>query len=147
MRVMALMLAAMLTMSGITVFAAENESTEAVTETQTEAQSETQTETQLETETQTKSNNKNESETETVSGNATNDVSGNTTDNVKVTSTEEQETETIESTTSSMNANVVKDESAAVKTGEFNMIPIIIGLAVIAAGAGIGYVIYRKRQK
>lgn len=54
--------------------------------------------------------------------------------------------EETEDTTVIMNADVTNDEASVVKTGETNIIPIIVGLAVVAVAAGAGYVIYRKRQ-
>lgn len=55
--------------------------------------------------------------------------------------------EKIEGDKSGMSANIMKKDAETVKTGERNIIPIIIGLAVIAAGAGTGFVIYKKKQE
>ena len=45
-----------------------------------------------------------------------------------------------------MNVTDTKAITETVKTGEFNMIPIIIGLAIIAVGAGGAYIIYKKKN-
>ena len=43
--------------------------------------------------------------------------------------------------------NVRNGNIETVKTGETDVMPIIIGLAVIAASAGAAYAIYKKKQK
>lgn len=48
---------------------------------------------------------------------------------------------------SDLSATDVKDGAEVIKTGETNLIPFIISLAVIAAGAGCGYMIYKKKQQ
>lgn len=45
-----------------------------------------------------------------------------------------------------MTNNTIKNADQAVKTGEVNIIPVIVALAVIAAGAGGAYIIYRKKK-
>lgn len=46
-----------------------------------------------------------------------------------------------------MNASTVDKDKETVKTGEFDMIPIIGALAVITIIAGAGYMIYTKKKK
>lgn len=48
---------------------------------------------------------------------------------------------------SGMDADTTKGNTETIKTGEFDMRPIIIGLAVISAAAGTGYAIYRKKNR
>lgn len=45
-----------------------------------------------------------------------------------------------------MTNNTIKNADQAVKTGEVNIIPVIVALAVIAAGAGGAYIIYKKKK-
>ena len=45
-----------------------------------------------------------------------------------------------------MSATEVKDDTNVAKTGEVDIVPIIIALAVIAGGAGAAYVLYKKKK-
>lgn len=48
---------------------------------------------------------------------------------------------------SNMSATDANKNSETIKTGETDIVPVIICLAVIAAGAGIGYVVYKQKKK
>lgn len=60
-------------------------------------------------------------------------------------------TDTIDNATDTSVKNAadasVKAEKETVKTGESDMVPIIVVLAVIAAVAGIGYAVYKNKKK
>lgn len=73
-------------------------------------------------------------------------VSGNTASDKDDAQKERKDMDKVNGTDGNLTAET-KDAGMAVKTGETDIVPLIIGLAVIAAGAGGIYVLYRKKQK
>lgn len=76
------------------------------------------------------------------------DVSGNSSDDVD--SAKAGKTDTTDKdkgdNDKGMSADKVNEDSETVKTGEPNVLPIVLGFAMIAAGAGVGFMVMRKKE-
>lgn len=73
-------------------------------------------------------------------------VSENTTEDKDKGTDTKKDMDKGDGTGEGMTNNTIKNADQAVKTGEVDIVPVIVGLAVLAVGAGIGYVIYKKKK-
>lgn len=73
-------------------------------------------------------------------------VSENTTEDKDKGTDTKKDMDKGDGTGEGMTNNTIKNVDQAVKTGEVDIVPIIVGLAVLAVGAGVGYVIYKKKK-
>lgn len=73
-------------------------------------------------------------------------VSENTTEDKDKGADTKKDMDKGDGTGEGMTNNTIKNADQAVKTGEVDIVPIIVGLAVLAVGAGVGYAIYKKKK-
>ena len=68
-------------------------------------------------------------------------------DETKTENKDKGEAKTEDKDKGEMSVENTNADTETVKTGEFDMLPIILGLGILAVGAAIAYVFYKKKAK